>query len=78
VEEFNPKEKRNPKTCPPPADIKIILHGGDHLGDWSIGGCRKDYKKKQHFKTLVDGQTYYRFIDNSGCIVGNVEHWSYE
>ena len=78
MEEFKPTEKRNPKTCPPPADIKIILHGSDMIGDWKVAGYRKDYKCKQHFKTLADGKTYYRFVDCSDCIVGHVEAWSYE
>jgi len=78
MQEVDPKQKRNPRTCPPPADTKIILHGSDCWGDWRIAGYRKDYKKKQHFKTLVDGSTYYRFVDYSGCIVGVVEFWSYE
>lgn len=78
MQEVEPKQKRNPRTRPPPADTKIILHGSDCRGDWTLDGFRKNYKKKQHFKTLVDGDTAYRFVNEDGDNVNYVEYWSYE
>lgn len=71
---FRPTEKH------PPADQPLNLHGSDAFGDWTVTGFRRNYKCKQHFKTLAEktpgGTLYYRFLSASGEPIRHVEHWS--
>lgn len=74
VKKFRPTEKH------PPADQKLDLHGSDAFGNWTVIGFRRNYKCKQHFRTLAEktptGTLYYRFLSESGEPIRHVEYWS--